>query len=60
MNDAVAKAMQTEFTKFDVKRAFDEVLAELRRASCVAIFDGGSFLGLITRADVLSYLRRRG
>ena len=59
MQDAVAAAMETDIVGIDRDAEKDDLLAQLREHRCVAINDNGRFLGLVTRADLLSYLRRQ-
>ncbi len=61
MNDSVANAMQTEFKTIDKDTDVDELVTELHSHPCVAVMDGDGeeFLGLITRADVLNYMRKQ-
>jgi cystathionine beta-synthase len=59
MNAPVAEAMESAFIKLDKGESLNNLVAMLRVQPCAAIMDGDEFLGLITRADVLNYLRRQ-
>ena len=41
------------------EEGIDRVYDILNRGLVALVLEGGDFLGLITRADLLSYLRRR-
>jgi len=52
--------MVSRLEKLDVKSPIESLLPPLFDAGHVAIvMDGEKFLGLITRIDLLNYLRRR-
>jgi cystathionine beta-synthase len=57
-NDPVSQAMtdQLETLQPDVK--IDDLLGVFDRGRVAIVMDGDKFLGLITRSDLLSYLRR--
>ncbi|MDX1498297.1 MAG: pyridoxal-phosphate dependent enzyme [Woeseiaceae bacterium] len=55
----VRDAMEREFETLDSKEPVPELLARLKTRKYVAIAAGDAFLGLVTRADALSYLRRQ-
>ncbi len=59
MNAPVAEAMQTAFIKLDKDTSVNNLVAMLQVQPYAAIVDGDAFLGLITRSDVLNYLRRQ-
>ncbi len=59
MHAAVADAMQTAFIRLDKSTSIDNLVAMLHVQPYAAITDGDDFLGLITRADVLNYLRKQ-
>jgi cystathionine beta-synthase len=59
MNAAVGDAMETAFIKLQRKESMNNLVAMLRVQPYAAIMDGDAFLGLITRSDVLNYLRRQ-
>ncbi len=59
MNAPVADAMQTAFIKLDKGESVNNLVAMLQVQPYAAIMDGDEFLGLITRSDVLNYLRRQ-
>lgn len=55
----VSDAMQTAFIKLDKSTGVDNLVAMLHVQPYAAILDGGEFLGLITRSDVLNHLRKQ-
>ncbi len=55
----VADAMQTAFIKLEKDASVNNLVSMLHVQPCAAIMDGEEFLGLITRSDVLNYLRRQ-
>ena len=59
MNGPVADAMESAFIKLDRSETLNNLVAMLRVQPYAAIMDGDEFLGLITRSDVLNYLRRQ-
>ena len=59
MNAAVSEAMESAFIKLDKDTSVNNLVAMLHVQPYAAIMDGGTFLGLITRSDVLNYLRRQ-
>ena len=59
LNAPVAEAMESAFIKLDNTTSINNLVAMLRVQPYAAIMDGDEFLGLITRADVLNYLRRQ-
>ncbi len=58
-NDPVRKAMHTNFLVVEPKLSLRNLVAMLDVQPYAAVMDGGQFYGLITRADVLNYLRRQ-
>ena len=54
----VRDAMRTAFASVDKDFSINNVVALLSGVPYVAVTHGDEFLGLITRADVLNYLRR--
>ncbi len=60
MGEPVSQAMRTSFLKVDKDTSMDNLVALLHGDSYAAVTDNGGerFLGLITRSDVLNYLRR--
>ena len=58
MKAPVADAMETAFIKLDKDTSVNNLVAMLHVQPYAAIMDGEEFLGLITRSDVLNYLRR--
>jgi cystathionine beta-synthase len=59
MNSTVDAAMQTAFIKLDKSVSINNLVSMLQVQPYAAISDGDEFLGLITRSDVLNYLRRQ-
>ncbi|MCP4299287.1 MAG: pyridoxal-phosphate dependent enzyme [Gammaproteobacteria bacterium] len=59
MNSAVEEAMESAFIKLDRTESLNNLVAMLRVQPYAAIMDGVEFVGLITRSDVLNYLRRQ-
>lgn len=59
MNDTVESAMQQAFIKLDKSASVNNLVSMLQVQPYAAILDGEDFLGLITRSDVLNYLRRQ-
>ncbi len=59
MNSPVADAMQSAFIKLEKSTSINNLVSMLQVQPYAAIMDGDEFLGLITRSDVLNYLRRQ-
>jgi len=59
MNSVVADAMQTAFIQLDKSASVNNLVAMLHVQPYAAIMDGNSFMGLITRSDVLNHLRKQ-
>ena len=59
MNANVEDAMQTAFIKLDKHTSINNLVSMLHVQPYAAIMDGDAFYGLITRSDVLNYLRRQ-
>lgn len=57
--EPVRLAMNAAFLKVDKNTTVNNLVAMLEVRSSAAVMDGENFLGLITRADVLNYLRRQ-
>jgi cystathionine beta-synthase len=55
----VKDAMESAFIKLDKSDSLNNLVAMLRVQPYAAIMDGDDFIGLITRSDVLNYLRRQ-
>ncbi len=55
----VREAMQTAFISVPKEMPVNSLVSILQVAPYAAVMDGPAFLGLITRADVLNYLRRQ-
>ena len=58
MEAPVRDAMESAFIKLDKSASVNNLVAMLRVQPYAAIVDDDEFLGLITRSDVLNYLRR--
>ena len=59
MTAPVKDAMESAFIRLDKSESVNNLVAMLRVQPYAAIVDGDEFLGLITRSDVLNYLRRQ-
>jgi len=59
MTAPVEDAMESAFIKLDKTESVNNLVAMLRVQPYAAIMDDDEFLGLITRSDVLNYLRRQ-
>jgi cystathionine beta-synthase len=57
--DPVSTAMVSKLDKVDVRSPIEALLPVFDRGHVAIIMDGAKFLGLITRIDLLNYLRRR-
>jgi cystathionine beta-synthase len=57
--DPVSTAMVSKLDRLDVKSPIEALLPVFDRGQVAIVTDGDSFLGLITRIDLLNYLRRR-
>ena len=55
----VSTAMVTELAAVDVNDSVDDLMPIFSKDYVAIVKDGGSFLGLITRVDLLNYLRRK-
>jgi cystathionine beta-synthase len=58
-NEPVSKAMTSTFLRVDKTTSINNLVAMLEVLSSAAVMDGEKFLGLVTRSDVLNYLRRQ-
>jgi cystathionine beta-synthase len=58
-NDPVREAMHTNVPVVEPKLAINDLVALLEAQPYAAVMDKGVFHGLITRSDVLNYLRRQ-
>jgi len=58
-DDPVNTAMVSELTEIDVKAPVSELMPIFVRDFVAIVKDGPKFLGLITRVDLLNYLRRK-
>ncbi len=58
-NEPVRHAMTKAFLKVDKGTSVNNLVAMLEVRSSAAVMDGEKFLGLVTRSDVLNYLRRQ-
>ena len=59
MNAPVERAMESAFIKLDRTTSVNNLVAMLHVQPYAAIMDNDEFVGLITRSDVLNYLRRQ-
>ncbi|WHZ19783.1 MAG: Cystathionine beta-synthase [Rhodanobacteraceae bacterium] len=57
--DPVSTAMITSLQLLDVKAPIEDLLPIFEHGRVAIVMDGEKFLGLITRIDLLNYLRRR-
>ncbi|MEG3191859.1 pyridoxal-phosphate dependent enzyme [Lysobacter sp. D1-1-M9] len=57
--DPISTAMVSKLDKIDVRSPIESLLPVFDRGHVAIITDGARFLGLITRIDLLNYLRRR-
>lgn len=57
--DPVSTAMVTKLEKLDVGAPVESLLPIFDHGHVAIVMDGEAFLGLITRIDLLNYLRRR-
>ncbi len=57
--DPVSTAMVTQLNVMGVKSPIEELIPLFDRGQVAIVMDGKKFLGLITRIDLLNYLRRR-
>jgi cystathionine beta-synthase len=57
--DAVSTAMVSKLDRLDVKSPIESLLPVFDRGHVAIVMDGEKFLGLITRIDLLNFLRRR-
>jgi cystathionine beta-synthase len=59
MTAKVADAMESAFIKLEKEASINNLVAMLAVQPYAAVMDGEKFLGLITRSDVLNYLRKQ-
>jgi cystathionine beta-synthase len=59
MTAPVQDAMESAFIKLDKTASLNNLVAMLRVQPYAAIMDSDEFVGLITRSDVLNYMRRQ-
>jgi cystathionine beta-synthase len=57
--DPVSTAMVSKLNVLDVTASMESLLPVFDRGQVAIVMDGSKFLGLITRIDLLNYLRRR-
>jgi len=57
--DPVSTAMVAKLQQLDVKSSMEALLPVFELGHVAIVMDGEKFLGLITRIDLLNYLRRR-
>jgi cystathionine beta-synthase len=58
-DEPVSSAMVTELTEIDVHAPVEELMPIFDKDFVAIVMDGDNFLGLITRVDLLNYLRRK-
>lgn len=58
-NQPVSTAMVTELASVDVNDTVDDLMPVFHKDYIAIVKDGERFLGLITRVDLLNYLRRK-
>jgi cystathionine beta-synthase len=58
-DDIVRDAMETDLTEIDVHAPVEDLMPIFNRDFVAIVKDGPQFLGLITRVDLLNYLRRK-
>jgi cystathionine beta-synthase len=58
-SEPVSSAMVTELTEVDVRAEVSELMPIFEKDFVAIVKDGARFLGLITRVDLLHYLRRK-
>ena len=58
-DDPTSSAMVSELTEIDVKAPVSDLMPIFARDFVAIVKDGDKFLGLITRVDLLNYLRRK-
>ena len=59
LNTPVRDAMQSTFVRLQRDESVNNLVALLQVRTCAAILEGETFLGLVTRADVLNFLRKQ-
>ncbi|MBM37649.1 MAG: cystathionine beta-synthase [Woeseia sp.] len=59
MLSAVKEAMELSFPKLDKKDNFNKLRERLSDQSYTVILDGNKFLGLVTRSDVVNFIRKK-
>ncbi|MEP7185577.1 MAG: pyridoxal-phosphate dependent enzyme [Rhodanobacter sp.] len=57
--DSVSTAMMSNLQMLDVRSSIESLLPVFERGHVAIVVDGEEFLGLITRIDLLNYLRRK-
>ncbi|HEX7770570.1 MAG TPA: CBS domain-containing protein, partial [Dokdonella sp.] len=57
--DPVSTAMATKLQVLDVKSTIEALMPVFDAGHVAIVMDGAKFVGLITRIDLLNYLRRR-
>jgi len=57
--DKVSTAMVADLEVLDVKSPMEALMPVFDAGKVAIVMDGSRFLGLITRIDLLNYLRRR-
>jgi cystathionine beta-synthase len=57
--DSVASAMVSKLQRVDMRSSIESIMPLFDQGQVAIVMDGEKFLGLITRMDLLNYLRRR-
>jgi cystathionine beta-synthase len=58
-DEPVSSAMVTDLTEIDVHAPVEQLMPIFDKDFVAIVMDGDNFLGLITRVDLLNYLRRK-
>ena len=56
----VQECMTTHLVVFSLKDSFEDLTTVLKKGMVAIIEDAGAFIGLITKSDLLGYLRKKG
>jgi len=59
-NEPVTEAMEGHIVTVRPSASIEELMNVFKRGMVAIVVDGDEFLGLITRIDLLNWLRRRG
>jgi cystathionine beta-synthase len=58
-NEPVTEAMESHVVTVAPSASIEELMDVFKRGMVAMVFDGDEFLGLITRIDLLNWLRQR-